>query len=343
MSPTLILLLAWVLVLASLPWWWPARWLPGAARVRGRAGLALLWLGVLLAAVGLYRMLGAAEDIRIRQQMETVFEGGDHDPEALAALMDRIEQRVNAGREQPAYLLLLADAAMRAGRPAEAAGWYRRLNDTGTPSARWLALEAQARFMANDNRFTPAITGLLDRALALEPRQPTARGLLGMAAFAEARYADAVTHWEKALAGLPPDSQAARSLRSGLAEARKRGGGDTPAADGPAIRVSLRLGDGITAPPDTPVFVFVRGEAPRPLAARRLRVSDLPATVMLDERHAVMGDAGLAEAGRVRVAARVSLGGTPRPGSGDIEGESDWLVLDAALTEVALTLDRVRP
>jgi cytochrome c-type biogenesis protein CcmH len=79
-----------------------------------------------------------------------------------------------------------------------------------------------------------------------------------------------------------------------------------------------------------------------PLAVQRLRVSDLPVTLTLDDSMAVMPAMRLSTFPQVVVGARISKSGQATPQSGDLEGQSDPIVI-AETPQVSVTIDRPRP
>ena len=65
---------------------------------------------------------------------------------------------------------------------------------------------------------------LVNKALALNPKHPTALMLAGSAAYRRADYAQAVAHWEKVLTVLPPGSTDVKLVEAEIANARAKGG-----------------------------------------------------------------------------------------------------------------------
>jgi cytochrome c-type biogenesis protein CcmH len=239
---------------------------------------------------------------------------------------------------------------------------------------------AQALASNNGNRLGGRPAELIQSVLAKEPGNPTARWLDGMLAYQQARFTDAAGTWQGLLGDMDPAGAEAQQLRKLIDQARSRAGlpnmeassGMAPAqaasaanastsaeskpvaaepgaaghAAGAQIQVAVNLDPSLAAkaaPGDT-VFVYARAASgpPMPLAAQRLRVSDLPATVTLDDSMAVMPAMRLSTFPQVVVGARVSKSGQAMPQSGDLEGQSDPVAV-AETPQVSVTIDRTRP
>ncbi len=71
---------------------------------------------------------------------------------------------------------------------------------------------------------------LIEKALKVDPNNLQALWLAGSAAFAGGRFGQAVTTWERLLKLLPPESEDAKQLASGIAEARAQIRGDSGGA-----------------------------------------------------------------------------------------------------------------
>jgi cytochrome c-type biogenesis protein CcmH len=71
--------------------------------------------------------------------------------------------------------------------------------------------------------------------------------------------------------------------------------------------------------PELSVFVFARPVGGKmPLAAEKLFVKDLPATIVLDDSKSPMPTANLSSVAEVDVTARVALSGQPKANKGDL-------------------------
>jgi cytochrome c-type biogenesis protein CcmH len=178
---------------------------------------------------------------------------------------------------------------------------------------------------------------LIAKSLALDPDNLQTLWLAGTAAFNHRDFVKAIEHWQRGLRQLPPESQDAQMLNSIIAEAKQQMGGErggkqisnaSPAGIAPAAgsaiggRIELaKTVKALAAPSDT-VFIVARaaGGGPMPLAAKRVRVADLPMTFSLGDSDAVMPTQTISSAKSVLVEARVSKSGDAKSKPGDLTG-----------------------
>jgi cytochrome c-type biogenesis protein CcmH len=221
------------------------------------------------------------------------------DPEQLQALVEHLAVRLEKSPDDAEGWALLGSALATMGVPERAARAY-----------------ARAVQLAPDNR-----------ELLVEFIKTLA--LAGRAEFEQRNYAAAVGYWERILPFAPPESEFARTVAEGIAEAKQRGGAaSSPAAA--ALRGVVGLDPalkGKVAPGDT-VFVLARpmeekpGGSRMPLAVVRTTADKLPYAFTLDDSMAMAPTAKLSGHARVVVVARISKSGNPAPQKGDIEGAS---------------------
>jgi cytochrome c-type biogenesis protein CcmH len=79
-----------------------------------------------------------------------------------------------------------------------------------------------------------------------------------------------------------------------------------------------------------------------PLAAKKISVSQLPATIVLSDTDALIAGQALSTATTIKVVARLSLSGSATPQTGDWEAVSDSFKLDEKGTQVSLLINRQR-
>jgi cytochrome c-type biogenesis protein CcmH len=79
-----------------------------------------------------------------------------------------------------------------------------------------------------------------------------------------------------------------------------------------------------------------------PLAAKKISVNRLPATITLTDMDTLVAGQELSTANRVRVVARLSSSGSATPQAGDWEALSDAITLDEKGAQVTLSIDQQR-
>jgi cytochrome c-type biogenesis protein CcmH len=189
-----------------------------------------------------------------------------------------------------------------------------------------------------------------EQALAVNPHQRTALGLLGMASFEQGKYRAAIEYWERLLAMEAPGSDGANMIAGVIRTARERLG-DAPAGQpaaqpvqesqapgGAGVTVRVNAPQGID-PGDT-VFVLARNadsDSRMPIAVRRLSAAQLPVTLRLDDSSSMAGQK-LSETESVLVVVQVSPDGRPGEASASWLGQAGPLApaVDAEPIEILL-------
>lgn len=303
-------------------------------------GLPLV-MALLMPVLGyaLYLHWGASTQVQ-----ETV-EQRQNMPQSLDEMVVRLEQAV---KDQPASVeawFFLARGYMAANRLGEAASAFQRTVELSGREPDLLGLWAQALYFAADRQWNEQIQDLVDEALKANPEEQTSLGLLGIDAFENERFAEAIGYWQRVVDGLAANDPARQAIQSGIEAARARlpaaeqgeAAGATPAPVQAAqirIEVSLdpALQDKVAA--DDSLFVFVRAPAsgPMPLAVKRLKVADLPLSVTLSDADIMLPGQTLQGAGELQAVARISRSGNASQGEWQAVSEA------APLGEAAVRL-----
>ncbi|MGE6917822.1 c-type cytochrome biogenesis protein CcmI [Achromobacter kerstersii] len=315
--------------------------LPAGGQRAGIAAACLLSVLVPVAAVLLYGKLGnprAAADVTMTRAAEPHAEDSGDD---MALAINALAQRLRATPDDADGWYTLARSYETLGRYTDAVAAYQQVLRLVPGQPAVLADLADALLSANQGVPDANAIAAVAQALAAQPDQPKALALAGMMALRRGDAAEALAHWERLQALLPPDSEAARQIQSNIAQARGMAAGGatagatassppTPAGQSTAATTTPRLSGhariaeslrGKVQPGDT-VFILARPvEGSRmPLAILRMRVSDLPRAFVLDDSNAMSPDATLSRASKVRVEIRVSRSGTAAAQSGDLSG-----------------------
>jgi len=328
----------------------------------GKFTLAGLLVAVPLIAVTLYLQLGNTQMIE-RAAPGTSAGGmpmgnGKHNA-SLAQLAVQLRQRLE--KETPDdgegwYLLGRTYMSLK-DYPQAVEAFDRALQLAGSDPVTMLAL-ADALAMQQQGNISGRPAELVDRALMIEPNNPTALWMSGLIAEEQGYFNKALKQWEKlypmlanepseqkqlamqitrvaALAGVAPPAFLAQ---------KSPGAGKTSGMGNPSVKVKVTLSPALQKQVQSGDSLFIYAKAmngPRfPLAAARRNASELPIEVTLDESSAVMPNATLANFATVKVGARVSHSGNAIAESGDLIGEVENVKVGGAKT-IEIVIDKV--
>jgi cytochrome c-type biogenesis protein CcmH len=312
--------------------------LPARSVSGRRSAIVVAVLSVLLlppATYMLYQQWGAMDRV---EQFITMQQIGDTDAARavqMTKLTEKLREKLKDSPDNPDGWAMLGQSYMRLEKYQDAAWAFRNLadsvsEDTGA-SAVALGLSAQALFFDSQGAMTEDVTAAIKAALALNPDEVNALGLLGINAFSQKDYRKAIHYWTR-IEEVAPNHPQISAIRGGVEEAYRRLGEEPPvtaAVDtGPGVRVRVTLADSFRdqVPADTTLFVFAKQEnatSGPPVAIARLTAGDLPADIRLDDSKSMSPQAKISTAGKVRVTARLSRSGSAVAQAGDWQGSLD--------------------
>jgi cytochrome c-type biogenesis protein CcmH len=356
-----------------------------ASGVSGRARLTAgaIAVFVLVVPVALYLALGTPSAINgVTSESQAAGSQGQAaaadeaahpiTPEQVQAMIDKLAARLQQSPQDGEGWAMLARSYSFVRKFPEAVKAYEKATELLPNDSHLFADYADALAMTQERRLTGAPMKLVQRALAIDPRDVKALALAGSEAFDRRDYNAAVGYWERAVKAKPPDAQFAQQLEAGIQEARKLGGGAVPppieaaapqpqestaraseavsrqsaaAPLGASVKGRVQLAAalaGKAAPTDT-LFVFARAtQGPRmPVALLKRQVKDLPLEFALDDSMAMMPSMKLSNFSSVIIGARVSKAGDAMPASGDLQGFSAPVKVGSAGVDVKI--DQVVP
>ncbi|MEH6638776.1 MAG: c-type cytochrome biogenesis protein CcmI [Porticoccaceae bacterium] len=319
------------------------------ASISGRWLLTSCGVLVIALASVLYYYLGAAADVEIRRGLEQVSDGPQ------PALTEQIRARLKQRPDNFFYWALLARFDHQDGKLADALQSYQRALMLSPEDNTIRSEYAQVLFIAAGSVVTEAVSAQVQQVLARDSKDSSALGLRGIGFFAAGDYRAALADWQQALQSLPPRSEAAGAMRSGIAAAQARLGESNGNSSGAGIRARVALGDDfatiLESAPETLVFIYVQEwqGMPMPMMARRVTVADLPLEIEFSNDQALMPGRDFSTVAKFEVVARVSHAGTPLPASGDYEGRHGPIELESKTDApgetrtFSLTIDRLLP
>jgi cytochrome c-type biogenesis protein CcmH len=196
------------------------------AEARRTRTALLVGLSLPLAAAGGYAWSGAWSGLMVVSAPQR--DGGVPAVDAGQAegMVQRLAQRLQRQPDDAEGWRLLAHSYENLGRFAEAEEAYRQLERLLPPSAELLTEHAVTLAMSLGERLSGAPEALIERALALEPRNAQALALAGSAAFERGDYRRAVARWRQVQDAAGSDAELAASISESIrkAEALAAGG-----------------------------------------------------------------------------------------------------------------------
>ncbi len=284
-------------------------------------------------SLGLYAQYGSAdellwvEDKNISHQLPT-----GEKPTAEQAI-GLLESELQRNPENPEGWYMLAGSYMATNQFSKGAQAFIKVleylpeQNPQYPSV--IGQYAQALFFI-DNRVTEKVKVQIEKALALDANEVVSLGLLGIEAFEQQDYQRAIDFWRQSLESAEPNAAAA--LQSGIAKAESELAALGIAVKKPKNMIKNKLkvivDVEITAAlknrlaTDAVLFVFARPIGGKiPLAAVKMKVSELPKRIVLDDSLAMMPTAKISLQKKVEVSARISLSGQPQSQKGDFQSE----------------------
>ena len=297
-------------------------------------------MGIIIAISSLaaYGYLGRSDDLALAlanpqtQQQESPAQHTQAEA-GMEEVIQKLEDKLANNPGDVQGWSLLAYTYLRLGRHEQANEAFSRLQklipESDPMYSGLMGAYAQARYLGANEQYTSDVQGLVEKALASDPLEPTALTIVGLNAFKQGDYQIAADNWNKALQKADK-TQVDQFLNPAIAKANEKLGvgngvvaqsADADQGIGKAelvVRVDITPELRAKATGDQIVFLFARPVGGRmPLAASRLKVSDLPKEVVLNDEMAMTPAAKLSLAEEVEVTARVSFSGEPFAKPGD--------------------------
>lgn len=244
------------------------------------------------------------------------------------------------------------------------------------PDNAQLMLERAEMLALNNNRlFTDEATQLVEKAYELEPDNANVLWFAGVSAYQTGKYRLAIDRLLQLLPTVQGEEEVMRSVMGIVTNSREKliaAGEDVPELEtllatkqnSAAITPAVEEGESTTEPAlmslrvmvdikadarglfaaDDLVFVYAKAkQGPRmPLAAQRITLADLPATVVLDDSMAMVAGMNLSAFDELVVSARVTKSGAAIAQSGDYVGSID-VKSQTAIMDIEVVIDTLVP
>ncbi len=293
----------------------------GRPKQSANLGSALPLIAALLVPVvglGLYFHWGSSDKVALTLSLK-------EQPKTAEEMITRLEETVRLQPDSVDAWYFLARTYMGEQRPKEAANAYEKTIEMVGRQPDLLGQLAQALYFANGSQWSSQLQDLVDEALAQDPSEATSLGLVGIAAFEEQRFQDAIDAWTQLLKTIDPQDPSYAAIETGIERARnsladnpqssavpKSSAPNSDAASDSdyQLRVNVSISAELVeqvAATDT-VYVFARAAdgPPMPLAAKRLTVADLPAQLVLTDADSLLPQLKLSSVAQLKLQVSVS-------------------------------------
>ncbi|MGB5997577.1 MAG: hypothetical protein WBG31_09740 [Marinomonas sp.] len=261
---------------------------------------------VSLGSVTLYQSLGYAKDVAFSQALAAK----NTTPKMTLDFLKYRSERYD--RAEDWYYL--ANDFMSSGEYAQAMGAFQaalvKLPEGSADQAEVLVRYAQAIFYNNGNVSSPEMEKVVDKVLVLEPKNATALGLKGVAAFDHKAYLKAVLTWQDA-ARYNDNALERQTLLGAIQSARQAGGISYQQVPALVTRqIALRViwdKSKIQWHSDDVLLVYALAPGSNmPVAIRRVYPQDLNRPVILTNLDNLMSKQSLEDVGNVDLVVKLS-------------------------------------
>ncbi|UUO24675.1 c-type cytochrome biogenesis protein CcmI [Colwellia sp. M166] len=310
-----------------------------------------LWpVGIAFAIVSLsfysYMILGAYPQLNSPAALNESDAHSELSPEQMLAYrLQQLQQEIANDPTNSQALFSLGQAYISVGEFDNAIEAFDGVITQVGEHAELLGPKAQAMYYKNNQVINDDIQLVIDKALALDSLDASTNILLGMDSFSNRDFAKAVKYWETVLNSDRPGISK-QALIGAVEEAKNQlrmssdGGALTETAQGvdptlPRLNVNVSLASNVQKAlmnsEDKTVFIYaIAADGPRmPLAAVKIKASDLPLSIVLDDKQAMTPQMRLSSVDKVHIYAVVSMQGNVGIKPGDFKVE----VLDIDVME----------
>tara|TARA_R110002012_G_scaffold79368_5_gene202070 strand:+ start:7476 stop:8738 length:1263 start_codon:yes stop_codon:yes gene_type:complete len=286
-----------------------------------------------------YMILGAYPQLNSPAAMNESAAHNELSPEQMLAYrLQQLQREVANDPSNSQALFSLGQAYISVGEFDNAVEAFDGVIAQVGEHAELLGPKAQAMYYKNNQVINEDIQLVIDKALALDSLDAATNILLGMDSFSNRNFEKAVQYWETVLNSERPGISK-QALMGAVEEAKNQlrisneGGTSSVTAEEvdptlPRLTVDVSLApnvqEALMDSEDKTVFIYaIAAEGPRmPLAAVKIKASDLPLSIVLDDSQAMTPQMRLSSVDKVHIYAVVSMQGNVGIKPGDFKVEA---------------------
>ena len=282
------------------------RWTWWQQRTLTQTLLLCVFACVTLGSVSLYQSLGYSKEVAFSQALAAQ----TNTPKMTLDFLKYRSERYD--RAEDWYYL--ANELMSLEEYPQAMAAFKKalakLPEGSADQAEVMVRYAQAIFYNNGNVSSPAMIAMVDKVLALEPKNATALGLKGVAAFDHQAYLEAVLSWQAA-ARYNENASERQTLLAAIQNARQAGGISYQQVPALVTRqIALRVlwdKSKIQWHSDDVLLVYALAPGGKmPIAIRRVYPEELNRPILLTNLDNLMSNQSLADVSNVNLVVKLS-------------------------------------
>lgn len=269
----------------------------------------------------MYNSLGASTDLNIAHLLKKRANLGLNESgrELNINLQEKIYNRLQDKPNHTYYLITLAQLKMENRDFLGAKESYLKVLKLRPNDSDLLSEYAQALYFSENRKFTKEVKSIINKTIKLNPNNAVALGLNGIDYFEQGLYRLAIKSWENALKVTKKNTPEANALNTSILHAKK-----FTNINNYRLSVEIEIPEKYRINKDNIIYIYAREweGSPKPLAAVKFKLSDLPKVVLLDDSMGMMGPKNLSSVEFLEIIARISASGSVTPLPGDYQGST---------------------
>ncbi len=269
----------------------------------------------------MYNSLGASTDLNIAHLLKKRANLGLNESgrELNINLQEKIYNRLQDKPNHTYYLITLAQLKMENRDFLGAKESYLKVLKLRPNDSDLLSEYAQALYFSENRKFTKEVKSIINKTIKLNPNNAVALGLNGIDYFEQGLYRLAIISWENALKVTKKNTPEANALNTSILHAKK-----FTNINNYRLSVEIEIPEKYRINKDNIIYIYAREweGSPKPLAAVKFKLSNLPKVVLLDDSMSMMGPKTLSSVEFLEIIARISASGSVTPLPGDYQGST---------------------
>jgi cytochrome c-type biogenesis protein CcmH len=287
---------------------------------------------------------GSIGDVEVARELQSE---GTHDPATMRQTVEKLARSMEQQPDNHEGWFMLGQLYHGQSEYEKAADVFKRLSLVYVGDSGLASYYAESLFLADGRKITARVDEAIKKALALNPHDLTMLEIRGMDAFQKSEYSAAHRYFTTALS--IAKGPRAKLIQQALDRLESQTGvtgtkanaqiaavqteeaevsGEAPAV-ARSLEVLVEIDSQVDVNSESSVFIFARAitGTKMPLAVQKMKVTDFPQLIKLDESMAMMKGMGLANFDLIEVVARISSSGIANASPDDYEAKSGQIDL----------------